>query len=512
MTKIKNKFLLILASIVGLCCAFCAFLIRPRNSVVASAEMYNDVNGTNSKYYYVFNQSISFPGIDSLDEGFIMTVVGYDSNDAVVFSASGGITFIAQSFMSTYFYFNLKNNVAFIRTPFYTIASRSPLVHVIYCVSNPFNGNTTRYEMAPETVALLETASFNPYNNGYNSGLSAGYDSGYDEGLSAGYDSGYDEGYDSGKQAGQTLGYETGYNVGLDVGFGHGYELGRDEGFNAGYDSGHDDGHDLGWQEGMSYGYSEGLMDANRGLWSERLRFSWDNSWTDVTVYSDNHDVFNNGGIDFSKLKTLFEEACVLSGQSVPDVTSVPISVTVEINPSDLDFQILTNSPDLTSYDGYYTYEGSRFWGSFQSMDVAEEIQFYKFETYNSLSVIPDSFTFTFDETWDFVVYCWDKRIGYADYNLGYDHGYQSGHTIGMDEGKQVAQSKLDNAYNNGYAVGLSKAEKFDFAYAVSTVVGAPVQVVKEFLSFELLGVNMLAFFSGIFSLLIIVKVIKFFI
>lgn len=83
-------------------------------------------------------------------------------------------------------------------------------------------------------------------------------------------------------------------------------------------------------------------------------------------------------------------------------------------------------------------------------------------------------------------------------YNLGYEKGYSIGNDLGLRTGESI-----------GYAKGLKTAESGTFVNAVSSVLGAPVIIVKDFLNFSLLGVNMLAFLSGLFTLLIIFKLIK---
>lgn len=88
-------------------------------------------------------------------------------------------------------------------------------------------------------------------------------------------------------------------------------------------------------------------------------------------------------------------------------------------------------------------------------------------------------------------------NYGQQQFNLGREQGIQSGYNTG---------------YSQGYQAGLNTAERGSFVNAVSTVLGAPVTVVSEFLNFDILGYNMLAFVAGILTLMIIVKIIRLFI
>lgn len=88
-------------------------------------------------------------------------------------------------------------------------------------------------------------------------------------------------------------------------------------------------------------------------------------------------------------------------------------------------------------------------------------------------------------------------NYGQQQFNQGREQGIQSGYNTG---------------YSQGYQAGLNSAERGTFVNAVSTVLGAPVTVVSQFLDFEILGYNMLAFVAGLLTLMIIIKIIRIFI
>lgn len=95
--------------------------------------------------------------------------------------------------------------------------------------------------------------------------------------------------------------------------------------------------------------------------------------------------------------------------------------------------------------------------------------------------------------------YSEEQYVNYG--NSQYAQGVQDGQASGYN-----------NGYNQGYQKGLDTADSGNFVNAVSVVLGAPVTVVSQFLNFEILGYNMLAFVSGLLTLMIIIKIIKMFV
>lgn len=103
-----------------------------------------------------------------------------------------------------------------------------------------------------------------------------------------------------------------------------------------------------------------------------------------------------------------------------------------------------------------------------------------------------------------------------GSYTQGFEEGFEKGSSISTKNAYEQGLNKgyADGqlyGYDKGYSKGIEDADK-GFVNAVSTVLFAPVQITKDFLNFDLLGYNMLSFFTGIITLLIIVKVVRLFI
>ena len=83
------------------------------------------------------------------------------------------------------------------------------------------------------------------------------------------------------------------------------------------------------------------------------------------------------------------------------------------------------------------------------------------------------------------------------NFNEYYYNGYNDGEKIGYDYG-----------YNDGYANGVaSNTNSFDqLMFAVADV---PVKIISSILNFNVLGVNLLAFFTGIITLVLFVHLLR---
>ena len=84
---------------------------------------------------------------------------------------------------------------------------------------------------------------------------------------------------------------------------------------------------------------------------------------------------------------------------------------------------------------------------------------------------------------------------GNTDGNIaGYDTGYKAGNTIG---------------YESGYNKGLNDSNQYTFVNLIGATIDAPMQYFKSLFNFELLGVNLSSFLMGLFTLCIIVTIVK---
>lgn len=108
-----------------------------------------------------------------------------------------------------------------------------------------------------------------------------------------------------------------------------------------------------------------------------------------------------------------------------------------------------------------------------------------------------------------------DPTIQYVSgYNNGYNEGYNNGYTEGTDLG-------YNGGYNIGYNLGYSEGEVIGYNHGVNSaneytfnnlfasVIDAPVQALTGLLNFNILGVNLYGFFTGLLTLCLILWVIK---
>lgn len=92
---------------------------------------------------------------------------------------------------------------------------------------------------------------------------------------------------------------------------------------------------------------------------------------------------------------------------------------------------------------------------------------------------------------------------GYRDgLNEGYNNGYAEGNDKGYNNGYNVG-------YNNGYSEGVEDTNQYSFLNLVSATIDAPIKYFQSLFNFELLGVNLQGFLTGLFTLCVIVTIIK---
>lgn len=109
--------------------------------------------------------------------------------------------------------------------------------------------------------------------------------------------------------------------------------------------------------------------------------------------------------------------------------------------------------------------------------------------------------------------------------NVGYQNGYESGYLRGQKDGyNQGVEDGNKNGYKQGYADGkidgVASANDYTFLSLIGSVVDAPIralfghvengQFVQGLLSFEILGINLAGFLSGLLTIGLILAVIRF--
>lgn len=100
------------------------------------------------------------------------------------------------------------------------------------------------------------------------------------------------------------------------------------------------------------------------------------------------------------------------------------------------------------------------------------------------------------------------------EYKNGYDSGYSNGYNVGKDDGYNIGYDEGYGigegiGFNNGYSDGVESANDYTFLGLLSAVIDAPVSYVRSLFDFNLLGVNLQGFLFGLFTLCIIITIVK---
>lgn len=107
--------------------------------------------------------------------------------------------------------------------------------------------------------------------------------------------------------------------------------------------------------------------------------------------------------------------------------------------------------------------------------------------------------------------YIGDIQVETKDLNTQFliDKSYNDGYDLGFNQG---SQSSYNNGYNAGYNKGLESANQNTFLTLFTSVIEAPVNAVLSIFDFEVLGYNLKGFFVGLFSMALLLAIIRLFI
>lgn len=72
-------------------------------------------------------------------------------------------------------------------------------------------------------------------------------------------------------------------------------------------------------------------------------------------------------------------------------------------------------------------------------------------------------------------------------------------------------ESIKSQAFNNGKQAGIESANKYTFSALVSSVVDAPIKAITGLLNFEIFGVNLKSFMLSIFTIAVVIAIVKLF-
>lgn len=128
-----------------------------------------------------------------------------------------------------------------------------------------------------------------------------------------------------------------------------------------------------------------------------------------------------------------------------------------------------------------------------------------------------DKLVFYFDfNDLDFVEtdYFYDITWQLSVFTLDTQKYYEAGRNAGFVEGQDSMQGAIENARQKGFAEAEAMFNKGDTDYSffglISAVIDAPIKAIRGLLNFEILGVNMFSFVTSLFSLAVILMLIKF--
>lgn len=97
-----------------------------------------------------------------------------------------------------------------------------------------------------------------------------------------------------------------------------------------------------------------------------------------------------------------------------------------------------------------------------------------------------------------------------ASYSSGYNDGYSVGNIDGQSAGYTLGYNAGDTqGYYRGYSAGVDSANDYTFTSLISAVIDVPVNTFVSLFNFEILGVNLSGFFLGLFTLAVIICVVK---
>lgn len=91
------------------------------------------------------------------------------------------------------------------------------------------------------------------------------------------------------------------------------------------------------------------------------------------------------------------------------------------------------------------------------------------------------------------------RTTGYSE---GYQKGTSNGYSTGYDKGKK-------DGFNTGYSKGVGESNDYTFLGLLSACIDAPITYFTSLFNFELLGVNLSAFLTGLFTLCVIVTIVR---
>ena len=115
---------------------------------------------------------------------------------------------------------------------------------------------------------------------------------------------------------------------------------------------------------------------------------------------------------------------------------------------------------------------------------------------------------------WTNTYYLGNVDLGSFSYNEGFEAGRDSGFTDGFNKGSSegfesgYSQGKTEG-YNSGYSAGVADSNEYTFNSLISAVFDAPITAIGGMLDFTILGVNIKQFVFSLFSICLVIALIR---
>lgn len=297
------------------------------------------------------------------------------------------------------------------------------------------------------------------------------------------------------------------------------YQEGYDDGYASGEQSGYQDGYASGVQSGYQDGYSTGLDVSSAGFfYDSSLQLNLRNVDYGNNVYQDipYTDLFGAltpskyvfGGIDFSEFDYIYDYVTSVTGQLNADWVATDYILTFR-NPVPVADLLLFATGVTSSFMSPVTLtavDGTLLSGRF---DVNNGVNGgYPFVFNNTNSLLIDSLSWS--GSGGFGSFNFAFSVQNYGYNQGYQNGYDKGSTDTIDQNrdKWIAEG-YENGYNVGRNDGLAVAERSNFYSLITSAIDVPINAVLDALNFEILGVDMKGFFTGLLTLCVIIWIIR---
>lgn len=202
------------------------------------------------------------------------------------------------------------------------------------------------------------------------------------------------------------------------------------------------------------------------------------------------------------------------SGNSLPSITEIPVQVsyvgssrvhnTLSYMGYNIYLYFLSDTGSIRRYDMFFGVYGTNFFcplagtnSRFFDIPIAP-LTYQQFADYNlnaaNIQELNAEITRLQNEYYRALQNAEDEYI------RGYGEGQSAGYNQGYDVG-----------YNVGFPAGVADANHYSFVGLISAVIDVPVSAFTSLFNFELLGFNLAEFFFGVITLVVVIKLLKWF-